>query len=58
MENSATLANPDPVKRPVQCIQGIKKGFRLSFPAISPQSFRHLVQGLDRPFNVCSGCCG
>lgn len=57
MKNPAALSNPDPVKRPVQCVQGIEEGFRLGFPAIAPQAFGHFVQGLDGSFNVCSGCC-
>lgn len=56
MKNPATLPNPDPVKCPIQRIQSFKERFCLSFPPVSPEAFGHSVQGLDRPFNVCSAC--
>jgi hypothetical protein len=57
----ATFADPDPVQRPVQRIQGIKQGFRLGFPTISPKSFSHFIQGLDGSLYFsrarCAGVC-
>jgi hypothetical protein len=55
--NPATLPDPDPIQRPVKRIQGIEKGFRFSFPAISPKALCHFVQGLDGALNFSSSHC-
>jgi hypothetical protein len=56
MKNLANLSNPDPIKCPVQRIQSVEEGFRLSFSSISPKAFGHSIEGLDGPFNISSGC--
>jgi hypothetical protein len=56
VKNLATLPNPDPIKCPIQRIQGIEKGFGFGFPAISPEAFGHSVEGLDGSFDISSGC--
>jgi hypothetical protein len=53
----ATFADPDPVQRPVQRIQGIEEGFRLAFPTLSPKSFSHFIQGLDGSLYFSRACC-
>ncbi len=56
MKDFANLANPDPVKRSIQCIQRIEQSFRLGLPPVSPEVFRHSIEGLNGFFNVCRGC--
>lgn len=55
--NPATLSNPDPIKRPVQGIQGIEESLRLSFSTITPKTFCHLIQGLDGSLDISSTRC-